>query len=85
MAASHRGEARPPVHDVGQPVHADGVSGKQGWVKNPGWRHDYEGEAILQKCVTNLQEEENTQHPHTEIKKLMQRLNNRLYIPTGRF
>lgn len=59
MAASHRGAEHPPVHDVGQSVHADGVSGKQGWVKDSSWRHHYEGKAILQKCVTNLREEKN--------------------------
>lgn len=36
-------EMSPPVHDVGQSVHTDRVSGKQGWVKNSRWRCHYQG------------------------------------------
>lgn len=47
-------EESPPVHDVGQSVHVNWVSGQQGWVKNSRWRHHHEGKPVLQEHITHL-------------------------------
>lgn len=46
-----------PVHDVGQPVHADGVGCQQRWVEDSGWGHHHQGQPVLQEGVAHLQEQ----------------------------
>lgn len=52
-----KAETGPPVHDVGQSVHTNRVSGQQGWIKDSSRRHHHQGQPVLHKCVTHLREQ----------------------------
>lgn len=47
----------PPVHDVGQSVHANRVGGQQGWIKDSSRGHHHQGQPVLHKRVTHLREQ----------------------------
>lgn len=63
-----------PVHDVGQSVQTDRVSGKHSGVKDAWRRHDHQGKAKLQEGVTHLRKKRELMHQFILLTKLSPRV-----------